>query len=351
MEKAERNYGIDTLRLVLMFMVCVLHTLGQGGVLSASAEGSLHYKVFWFIEIVSYCAVDGFALISGYTAVNKPRSFSKIVEMWFQAVFYSLAVTVLLTFFRSGSSISAAELVKCAFPVTFGKFWYFTAYFALFFAIPVLNQFVFSIDEVTAKKALILTVFLFSVMGLIADPFQSQWGYSAIWLMVLYCIGALSKKARLFEKRKGWFLIALWAVSVLLTWGIQVYMGIGRTTNYVSPAILLNAIIMVVLFSRLRLNGRVISRISPLAFGIYLLQLNQIVWNDILKNAFSFIASKNICVGVLYVFAFAFAIWAVGIAVEWIRKKLFGLIHIPAFSKKIVQLLDRIMTKLFVFLE
>ena len=28
--KYERNYGIDLLRLVLMYMVCMLHTLGQG---------------------------------------------------------------------------------------------------------------------------------------------------------------------------------------------------------------------------------------------------------------------------------------------------------------------------------
>ena len=33
-----RNHGIDLLRLVLMFMVCMLHTLGQGGILNASAE-------------------------------------------------------------------------------------------------------------------------------------------------------------------------------------------------------------------------------------------------------------------------------------------------------------------------
>ena len=33
-----RNHGIDLLRLALMFMVCMLHTLGQGGILNASAE-------------------------------------------------------------------------------------------------------------------------------------------------------------------------------------------------------------------------------------------------------------------------------------------------------------------------
>ena len=86
---AKRNYGIELLRLVLMFMVCVLHTLGRGGILNESAGGSVQYNVFWFLEILSFCAVNGFALISGYTASDRPRKYEKIVEMWIQVFFYS----------------------------------------------------------------------------------------------------------------------------------------------------------------------------------------------------------------------------------------------------------------------
>ena len=42
----ERNYGIDLLRVVLMYMVCMLHTLGRGGILGASAAGTRGYKSF-----------------------------------------------------------------------------------------------------------------------------------------------------------------------------------------------------------------------------------------------------------------------------------------------------------------
>ena len=47
--KNERNYGIDLLRLVLMYMVCMLHTLGQGGILNACQAGTVAYKVYWFL--------------------------------------------------------------------------------------------------------------------------------------------------------------------------------------------------------------------------------------------------------------------------------------------------------------
>ena len=143
----ERNYGIDLLRLVLMYMVCMLHTLGQGGILQSCQTGGAGYKVFWFLEIFSYCAVDGFALISGYMAKDKPRKYSKIAEMWFQAFFYSFVVTLVLLLCLN-VNIGIKEILQNALPVTYKKFWYFSAYFALFFAIPVLNKFIFSIDMV-----------------------------------------------------------------------------------------------------------------------------------------------------------------------------------------------------------
>lgn len=80
---SQRNYGIELLRLVLMYMVCILHTLGRGGVLGACEAGTTGFRVFWLIEILSYCAVDGFAIISGYTAADKPRKYEKLADMWF----------------------------------------------------------------------------------------------------------------------------------------------------------------------------------------------------------------------------------------------------------------------------
>ena len=34
--RGTRNYGIDLLRIVSMFMVVLLHTLGQGGILKST---------------------------------------------------------------------------------------------------------------------------------------------------------------------------------------------------------------------------------------------------------------------------------------------------------------------------
>ena len=66
----KRNYGIDLLRIVLMFMVCMLHTLGQGGILKNCGDKTVEKAVFYLLEVICYCAVDAFAVISGYTATK-----------------------------------------------------------------------------------------------------------------------------------------------------------------------------------------------------------------------------------------------------------------------------------------
>ena len=117
-----------------MYMVCLLHTLGKGGILNACPAETVSYRVFWLIEILAYCAVDGFAIISGYMAVDKPRKYEKLADMWFQAFFYSFILTALLTALGINGTWSKTSMIKCALPVTFGPFWYFTAFFLLFFS-------------------------------------------------------------------------------------------------------------------------------------------------------------------------------------------------------------------------
>lgn len=346
----KRNYGIDLLRLVLMYMVCVLHTLGQGGILNASEGGSIGYKTFWLIEIMAYCAVDGFALISGYMATGKPRRFEKLADMWFQVFFYSFIVTGFLTLMGVNEYFGKAEMIECALPVTFGKFWYFTAFFALFFAIPILDKFVFSINECIAKKALLIAIFLYSILGIVMDPFMSRAGYSALWLMVLYVVGALARKIRLFETRKTVSLIITWMVCILITWIVQVW-GNGILTNYISPTILLSGLIMVILFSRIHLKGTVISKLSPLAFGIYLFQLNQVIWKNVIGGAFTFVAEKNIVVGVIYVLCLAAIIFMSGLLVEFMRNAVAKLIRIPHLCNAIVKLAHTCLEKTAVLLK
>ena len=168
--------------------------------------------------------------------------------------------------------------------------------------------------------------------------------------MVLYCVGVLAKKIKLFETRRSITLILMWVFCIVSTWGVYVFTGIDRFTKYVSPTILLSGILMVVLFSRIKVKGSIIKKISPLVFGVYLFQLSWVIWK-LLDHAFVAVAEKPLYVGVPLVFALASGLFLSGLVVEYIRSRIAKILRIPAFSKRIVSLLDAMISKLFFLLK
>ena len=346
MGKQERNYGIDLLRMLLMYMVCLLHILGQGGILKACEVGSVRYAMFWFMEVCAYCAVDGFAMISGYTASNRPNQYSKLVGMWFQAWFYSFVLTVILQAAGVGNPLKTKDYLKLLVPVMSGSFWYFTAYFALFLALPALNGFIFSLDEKQSRKAFIVLLFLFSLTALHNEAFETNRGYSPLWLMVLYCMGAFAKRSHLFEKKHTVLLMFCLLFNSLLSLGHFLTYEKRLLISYVSPTIVLNGVILVVLFSRLRLKGTVIRKISPLVFGVYLFQMNRVVWGTVLKGSVVFAAEQSLIRGAATAVAYAMLLFTVGIAVEWVRSSLEKLFKMNRVYQAIAAGIDKLLDKL-----
>ena len=51
----KRNYGIDLLRIVAMFMIIALHALGLGGVVRYAEQFSLNYEAAWLLEVFIFC--------------------------------------------------------------------------------------------------------------------------------------------------------------------------------------------------------------------------------------------------------------------------------------------------------
>lgn len=86
----KRNYGIDCLRIVSMIMVAVLHVVGLGGVLSALESSPTWYNIVWLIRVAAYCAVDCYALISGYVGVFAKHKYSNYIVLWLNVAFILL---------------------------------------------------------------------------------------------------------------------------------------------------------------------------------------------------------------------------------------------------------------------
>lgn len=339
----KRNYGIDLLRLLLMYMICILHVLLQGGVLGNSSNESNMF--YWFIEIIFLCAVNGYALISGYVSKNRHYNYSQIVTMWLQVVFYTLIISIVLKILGIGS-FGIYNTILSVLPVLSSRYWYFTAYFPLFFIMPYLNNALNNLSRANKFKLSFVLVFIFSILSIISDNYL-EYGYSFLWITILYILGYFLYDNNPFEKVKTRVLIIVYFVSSLISWIPKVLFDSERLIQYTSPSILLNAIILISIFSRLDIKKTtIIKELSPLSFGVYLLQNNQIIWDEILLDRFSFITNFNILYGLLLVLLCAFVIFWAGILVDKFRKELFKLLRIDKSSILIASLINHVFNKL-----
>lgn len=256
-----RNYGIDLLRILSMMMVVLLHILGNGGILSSTPSLSKNYYIAWFLEISAYCAVNCYALISGYVGINSHYKYSNIIQLWLQVFFYTTLIT-LFFYHIAPLQFDTNSWIKAFLPVTHNQYWYFTAYFCMFFFIPYFN---ILLNQCTKGQMtlLLLTMFLFfSILPTFCqtDLFQTANGYSFIWLCILYLTGGYIKKYYSNISLHKRYIFSLYLICVFLTL-ITIYIfefpGIPKPSfiqsgdflcYYTSPTIVVAGICLLIFF-------------------------------------------------------------------------------------------------------
>lgn len=344
-----RNYGIDLLRLVSMLMVVTLHTLGHGGVLNMVAERAasgkvVNYGVAWLLEILAYGAVDIFVMITGYAYAKSKYKFSGLFVMWLQVFFYSLGIYLYLNKVWKPFLYKSEDLGQWFFPTVGGKYWFFTAYFALAAIIPVLSAAVRHLTEKQLRAVLIACFVLTvpSVWG--SDLFHMKDGYSMAWFVVLFLFGSYLRLYGDRLKLCKWKCIVLFFACGLITWGTKMFIEAKqiptsfRLVSYMAPTVLLAAVAMVMLFSQLKIPpviAKLIGQLAPAAFGVYLIHEHP------LFRAY-FITEKFAAFGIMpwyrmlwKVISTVFAIFLFCLAVDWVRCKLFEVLHIKKLCEKL----------------
>ena len=172
----QHNYGIDLLRIIAALYVLTLHSFGIGGILNNVPEGTLAFCVVYFFEILAYCAVDVFALISGYTSVSdreKEHDWSKIIVLWLEVVFYNELIMIIYQLINN-QTITFKMIIEGLTPVAnTSNYWYFSAYLCLFIMMPLLDKGIRNTDEKHLKTIMIICILLFSVYSVFLPDNQS----------------------------------------------------------------------------------------------------------------------------------------------------------------------------------
>lgn len=346
------NYGIEVLRIISMFMVVILHVLGLGGILSNAPTDSPQYHVAWFLEILCYCAVNCYALISGYVMIEANFKYRKYILTWLQVFTYSIGITLIFMLWNR-QSVDLKFLVESFLPVLSRRWWYFTGYTGVFFLAPFLNTMIKNLDKKKMTILFITLIALFSVIPTLVskfcgDLFYIQSGYSMLWLLILYILGAIFKRcekdiAQRFNNLSQFATVG-WIVCILVTFIFHnggMYLPdefpgkqtiVNNVVNYISPTMVGCAMCMLIVFSRLRIQenvcGKYIKNISKLAFGVYLIHVHPLVCQYIIQGRYVKLAIVPVWKMVVGVITSALVIFMGCLCIEWARSKVFGVLRI-----------------------
>lgn len=340
----KRNYGIDLLRMAAMFFVAALHIIGIGGVITGSELLSGQFLTAQFLRIAMLCAVNCYALISGFVGWDKKPKLSGLAMLWLKAVFFCLVITACF------SPAEERTWLNALLPVTMGQYWYLTAYVGLFVLMPLLNSAVQNMPKRELFVTLCGILLLFCILPIspLTDAFYLHDGYSALWLAVVYLLGGYLGRYDVLSRlsAKKWGLVYLGAVVFALAPRMIVlwqrphywYDAYGNILiEYTAPTILLAAVSLLAIFSRLRLPGRAektVSALSPHAFGVYLFHAHPLMFR-LLEGRFAFLGTTSIPALTAAVLAAALGICVLGTAADWLLTGMLRLLHIDRLLKKL----------------
>ena len=344
--KTERISGLDIIRIVSMFLVILVHFLGMGGVIAAVQSPALK-TVFCMIQGVSLCCVNLFALSTGFLHYGRKPHISSLFQLCLQGFFWITAATLAFAIIQKDMTIFESNFKDCIHLLSKRQYWYLTDYAVLFFLIPLLNA---AVEKLSLKNltfvisGIFFAVSLFPTVFPYVDPVSR--GYSAVWLAVMYVIGAYIKKYDIINKLKvlPCFLVFVIFAALEGTYSLLSYnLGNGlkdyyyKFTSYNCVFVVGASIMLFIILAQINIKSggvkNVLKAVSSVAFSVYLIHCAPLIFDNYIVSKMSFVSSHGFFGSIAMLLGSAAAVFAAGTVLGLLQDGLFRLIRIPKFFR------------------
>ena len=214
------------------------------------------------------------------------------LDIWF------ISILCLLFFAILGVDISAKDVIKSIFPLTFNNNWYVAAYLIFYAIFPYLNQIIDKISQKELLTANIIGLFMYYGIGFFHTTFYSS--LPVLFIVMYFCMAYVKLYLKDLSLKKGIYYI-------LVLFGICGMTGVVLAANFVgfkvsyigekmlhwatmnNPFILLIAFSLFQIFRQKTFVNVSINRIAGLSLLIYLFHENLIFKRYVRPLAFYYI--------------------------------------------------------------
>lgn len=343
-----REINMDLLRTLIMCGIISLHILGGVDKTATMSEGWL----IDFINTSAYSTVDIFALLIGYFGINSKTS--SVVYRSFQTFFVCLVVCIV------GLSIGCIpgrkEFFEYLFPFLDSRLWFVWSYIIVFLISPYLNYLVLNLKRKKIKTMILLMISLLGTGTTLANADYSGsigTGYSALWLILLYLMGAYIKINDVKLKIKPLLAIGIICFNTVVTLESKYIIAkvplLFWTPNflykYISPFMVVNAFLSLLLFKDfVSVSNSILQRIiiwtSSVSFGVYIIHANPLVLDKLLYQSDwwkDFLVGNGIIECLFRIALSVVGIYLICGSLEQVRRIIFDFTGVTGMCKSIDQ--------------
>lgn len=352
----KRDSRIDLIRTLSMLMVVILHVIGYGFMNydSVQDKGSIFDLLpfsFLIPEVFSFCAVNCFAMVSGYLLYDSQFHWSRILKLYVHTGFYTVLFLLVFLLFKR-EAVSAGDIIFALIPIL--DYWYVKAYFGVLFFLPALCNLVVFFSSRLRHCIVLLGIFCFTSM-LPGNIWGTGTAGCTLWLAILFIVGGVIRKNEALLRQSKWgkpkwfflgyFLCAAGLFLICVVYRVipdnfQRFLPDSRSIlMYSSPFVTLEAVCLFIgiLLSKPHEGKfqRIISRIAPYAFGVYLLHMDPFVKKYLLADVWNRLGLPQSGISVVpAVLGLSVLIFSIGIAVDYLRSLFFSFSRIDSLLQK-----------------
>jgi len=275
----KRDSNMELLRLVAMLLVMMIHA-SYRALPKPTMERVTDDPLSGFLQLLtegfSIMAVDVFVMLSGWYGIR--MRWSRLAELLFQLLFFGV---VCLAFVSLLTGVVPQDAVKSVLLLNEDNYWFVKAYLALYLLSPVLNAFV---ETASRQQFAVTLTTLFAFQWVFGWVFEAtswlQSGYSLPSFMCLYLLARYLNRYRPAWTRLSWradlgMYVAVGVLTAVTSFLLKYYFDRGGVLFfYNSPNVILAATCLLLFFSKLQFNSRVINWLAVSALAIYLTHSN-----------------------------------------------------------------------------
>ncbi len=338
--KKERDLNFELLRVISAIFIVASHFACYGGSLILYNKLVPNLVVGELLFMLGSYGVNCFALISGYYLVNSKFKVKNLLKVILAVLFYSIGFYIIARYFNLTDG-SISNLLKNIFPISYGAYWFATAYVGMYILFPFVNLIINNMTQRMHRNLIIILTVMISLISTILFNATPSYYNDLTFLIYLYLISAYIRRydIKINDNKKVFLLIILLIIFIVIMQSLYTSIGINKNGAIVIakqfglPTIILS-VLTFLLFKNIKISkGKIIQFLAKASFGVYLIHTNvhmvRIIFDKIIGiENYYFV---NVGKVILCVIIGTIGIYVSCVVIDTIRRKL---LEEPLFKTK-----------------